>query len=77
MTGIKLTAERLRTLLHGCFREACVERRGSRFCQPGMIPGILLPTSQGFVISLLGNQWVSSLGLPVLDLRRMLLLLLL
>ena len=76
MTGIKLTAERLRTLLHGCFREACVERRGSRFCQPG----ILLPTSQGFVISLeflLGNQWVSSLGLPVLDLRRMLLLLLL
>jgi hypothetical protein len=28
-------------------------------------------------ISLLGNQWVSSLGLPVLDLRRMLLLLLL
>jgi len=42
-----------------------------------MIPGILLPTSQGFVISLLGNQWVSSLGLPVLDLRRMLLLLLL
>jgi hypothetical protein len=73
MTGIKLTAERLRTLLHGCFREACVERRGSRFCQPG----ILLPTSQGFVISLLDNQWVSSLGLPVLDLRRMLLLLLL
>ena len=50
-----------------------MERRGSRFCQPG----ILLPTSQGFVISLLGNQWVSSLGLPVLDLRRMLLLLLL
>jgi hypothetical protein len=74
MTGIKLTAERLRTLLHGCFREACVERRGSRFCQPA---GFLLPTSQGFVISLLGNQWVSSLGLPVLDLRRMLLLLLL
>jgi len=74
MTGIKLTAERLRTLLHGCFREACVERRGSRFSAK---PGILLPTSQGFVISLLGNQWVSSLGLPVLDLRRMLLLLLL
>ena len=73
MTGIKLTAERLRTLLHGCFREAYVARRGSRFCQPG----ILLPTSQGFVISLLGNQWVSSLWLPVLDLRRMLLLLLL
>jgi hypothetical protein len=74
MTGIKLTAERLRTLLR--FREACVERRGSRFC-PGFQPGILLPTSQDFVISLLGNQWVSSLGLPVLDLRRMLLLLLL
>ena len=71
MTGIKLTAERLRTLLHGCFREAC--GAAPRFCQPG----ILLPTSQGFVISLLGNQWVSSLGLPVLDLRRMLLLLLL
>ena len=52
------------------------ERRVVTFL-PGIQTGILLPTSQGFVISLLGNQWVSSLGLPVLDLRRMLLLLLL
>ena len=65
MTGIKLTAERLRTLLHGCFREACGAAR------------VTLAAKLQSSYSLLGNQWVSSLGLPVLDLRRMLLLLLL
>jgi len=73
MTGIKLTAERLRTLLHGCFREACGAARVTLL--PAWNPAADLAGFRHLFIR--GNLWVSSLGLPVLDLRRMLLLLLL